>query len=478
MSKISLGLMFFFGVILIASAQRNNLDSNLIQGTAPVKTDTGYVSRALRVEEVNFTTSYYNQDGENSAVTGGIGTEKLIDFATTVDVRLVKYDLMKRKHSINIEMGVDAYTSASSDNIKIESRTGASISDRRFYPSIQWNISNPRTKLTMGLNGSFSKEWDYTSRGLGGEISKLSRDNNREFGMRFNAYLDRSQVILPGELQAPNQGGGPGGGRPPRGPQYPDSARNTYNLMMFFTKVISQRSQLSIIAEPSMQQGLLATKFQRVFFDNNTMKPENLPSQRMKLPIAVRFNTFIGGKTIVRAFYRFYIDNWGMTAHTLSLEMPYKVSPFFTVSPFYRFHYQNQINYFSPYKKQEATATYFTSDYDLATTNSHAFGMGLKMMPMNGIFKMKAFTSIDVRYEHYIRSTPLVDGISSPALTADILTLHAKFTPEIDDHKSARKQQIRQEVKRRVRQEMEKEFQNQQKIVAPAVPVHKEEKQY
>ena len=40
---------------------------------------TGFNSRKLKVEEINFISSYYHQDGNNASVTGGIGSEKLTD---------------------------------------------------------------------------------------------------------------------------------------------------------------------------------------------------------------------------------------------------------------------------------------------------------------------------------------------------------------------------------------------------------------
>jgi hypothetical protein len=59
--------------------------------------------------------SYYHQDGNNSAVTGGIGTEKLTDFGNTFDIRFSKWDSKARQHFFAFELGVDAYSSASSD---------------------------------------------------------------------------------------------------------------------------------------------------------------------------------------------------------------------------------------------------------------------------------------------------------------------------------------------------------------------------
>ena len=54
--------------------------------TSKPEAESGF--RTLKLDEVNFVSAYYNQDGNHSAVTGGIGTEKLIDFANSIDLKL------------------------------------------------------------------------------------------------------------------------------------------------------------------------------------------------------------------------------------------------------------------------------------------------------------------------------------------------------------------------------------------------------
>ena len=50
-----------------------------------IKDSTTYVSRKLKIDEVNFVGSYYKQNGNNAAVTGGIGSEKLTDVVSVID---------------------------------------------------------------------------------------------------------------------------------------------------------------------------------------------------------------------------------------------------------------------------------------------------------------------------------------------------------------------------------------------------------
>src|SRR5665647_2769938 len=105
---------------------------------------TGFESKKLKVEEINLVSSYYRQDGNNAAVTGGIGSEKLTDIANIFDVKLTKYDKKLRKHTFDVEIGIDHYTSASSDMVDLKANSSASHADFRYYPSVSWAVENEK----------------------------------------------------------------------------------------------------------------------------------------------------------------------------------------------------------------------------------------------------------------------------------------------------------------------------------------------
>jgi hypothetical protein len=146
-----------------------------------------YKSRKLKIEEVNFVSSYYHQDGDNSAVLGGIGTEKLSDYANNFEVKLNNYDKRKRKREWDLNIGIDYYTSASSDSIDPHTVSSPSHEDVRFYPSIAHVITNEDKGITAAFTGYFSIESDYESYGLSGSISKTSKDKSREFTTKAQA---------------------------------------------------------------------------------------------------------------------------------------------------------------------------------------------------------------------------------------------------------------------------------------------------
>src|ERR1044072_7038010 len=76
---------------------------------------TAFGSRKLKVDEINLVSSYYGQNGDHAAVTGGNGSQQLTDIANVFDIRLLKYDRKFRKHAFDVEVGIDHYILASSD---------------------------------------------------------------------------------------------------------------------------------------------------------------------------------------------------------------------------------------------------------------------------------------------------------------------------------------------------------------------------
>ena len=417
MRKMYLGILALYLSILSSHAQtKSTVD----------KDSTNYEVRKLKIDEVNFVSAYYHQEGNNSAVTGGIGSEKLSDFANTIDLQLSRENGSGHKSTYLFELGVDHYTSASSDQIDPYSISSASRRDTRVYPSFNWTRSNIKTGNSLGFTGSYSHEYDYQSRGAGINLTRVSASKNTQFDFKLMAFLDTWKVILPVELRPPGYGSGS------RLDQRPVDykPRNSFSASFSLSQVINTRFQALFIVEPSFQHGLLATKYQRVYFNSNfatgagptgsvfNERVENLPDSRYKLPLAFRLNYFLDDYFIIRAFYRYYIDNWGIKAHTAEIEVPIKLSSFFSLSPFYRFNSQVGTRYFAPYGQHNITETYYTSDYDLSTLHSNFLGMGIRLAPPKGVFGWQHFNTLELRYGHYIQSTKLI---------SNILTLHMKF---------------------------------------------------
>ena len=176
--------------------------------------------------------------------------------------------------------------------------------------------------------------------------------------------------------------------------------------------------QVMFLFDPAYQKGLLATKYQRVYFTDGSERAETLPDNRFKIPLGVRANYFLGDNIILRSFYRYYQDDWGLKAHTVDIETAVKLTPFVSLSPFYRFYSQNAVDYFAAYAQHNSAETFYTSDYDLSKFTSNFFGAGIRLAPPKGVLGIQNWSSFELRYGHYTRSN---------GLHSDQLTLHIKF---------------------------------------------------
>ncbi|TGE10488.1 DUF3570 domain-containing protein [Hymenobacter fodinae] len=364
--------------------------------------------------EVNILSSYYQQDGDHGAVQGGRGTQYLTDLTPTIILN-VPLDSVTR---VSANVGVDYYASASTDRID-QVLSSPSSHDARYHVDLGYSRQLADKRTIVGVGGGFSKEYDYLSFNLTGSWAHASLDGNRELSVAGQAFFDRATLILPAELHA--------GGGQEHGSGF--DTRQSFNLNVVYSQVLTQRLQLALSTELVAQRGLLSTPFHRVYFRETgealgTAKTERLPRQRYKYPVGLRLNYYATDLVQLRSYYRFYNDNFGISAHTLELETPVKVTPFFVLYPFYRFHTQTAAKYFAPYLQHSVFDEYYTSDYDLAGFSANKLGLGLRYSPVYGIGRFKTplggrvakFKALDLRYAYYRQTT----GLTANLISADL----------------------------------------------------------
>ncbi len=364
--------------------------------TVAQQVDSVYTKKAVRSTQFEYLLSYYQQDGNHSAVTGGIGTEKLTVFINKVNITHVADSF----NTFLLEGGIDIISSASTDNIDMRV-SSASAEDNRLWVSVGYQRNLPK-KHVVGVKPSFSIESDYLSWGFEGWWSHQNKPNRR-YGVNVQLFADDLRwgrfnddykapvtVVYPKELR--------------------DSVwfdvymRYSYNLVFSLQHDINKRMNIGFFPGIVWQEGLLSTPFHRFYFKGAAEAVvENLPQTRLKIPLGVQLNTFIGNRTILQAYYRFYWDNFGINAHTFNLEMPIKVLPHLKFAPFFRLYTQQKSTYFYPYQTALSTQPYFTSDYDLSGFTSVKGGVEFDFIFVSSKF----FNQIALRYSYYARNDGL-----------------------------------------------------------------------
>jgi hypothetical protein len=348
--------------------------------------------------------SHYLQNGNHSAVTGGTGTERLTIYSP--DITIKKQVDSFRSFSVNT--GVDIISSASTDNIDFVMSSASRI-DHHAYVNAEYNRDARNKRWGYGVNGYFSIESDYLSAGAGISGNISNADHSREFSASFEFFLDDLRW---GRLN---------GERPLR-LVYPDELRGTdwfdnykrqsYNLNLGIRQIINKKIVLAVFPGIAYQHGLLGTPFHRVFFKDSSVQVERLPGNRVKVPLGIQLNSFLGNKYVLNSYYRFYWDNFGIAAHTIELECNYKATPVIVLAPFIRFYTQQAANFFKPFAEHEISEEFYTSDYDLSAFESYEGGIELRL---NSTGRKKRFVleELGLRYSYYKRS----DGLHAHTIT-------------------------------------------------------------
>lgn len=380
-----------------------------------IQNDTAIRKTVLKKTDIELVYSHYTQNGSNSAVTGGIGTEKLTVYAPGFSLKQSKGNRI-----LSLKAGSDIISSASTDKIDF-ARSSASILDARTYANLQITELFPKRGISLSAGTGFSIESDYFSLPLSATVIKTSKDKMRTYGADLQVFLDDLRwgrlnpgyyspqyLIYPEELRYQDW--------------FNTKKRQSYNLKLSFTGVINKRNIIGVFPEFSFQYGLLSTPFHRVYFKDSTVAVERLPGSRAKFGLGIKLNSFCGSRLVLRNSMSFYTDDFGILSCALENETVVKITSKLSLTPFFRIYAQRGSLYFAPYREHEKIEEFYTSDYDLSDFYTIKPGLGLRYQPLKSIGKHFYWQELNLRYSYYSRS----NGLYAHMMTMVIAFSHQK----------------------------------------------------
>ncbi|CAM2065229.1 DUF3570 domain-containing protein [Sulfidibacter corallicola] len=329
--------------------------------------------------EIDFLASYYDQDGDNSPVTGGRGSEELQSISP---VFLVKYTT-RSGWDLSGSLGADNITSASTDNIDLD-RNGVNISsasrvDNRVFATFAG--SKAFGNQTWGGNLGFSKEYDYRSLSGGFNWSLDLNGKNDTLGLALNRYQDEVELYdIDGQVEG-------------------TSDRETTDLSLSWSHVFSPKTVGIVELSISDQSGWLSSPFQEVILNTGERVQERLPDARTRTALRFSVNHAFTPGVVLRGYARYYDDDWDITATTIELEPHFRLPgtrPRW-IYPILRWHSQDGSNYFGLPETFTPGTEYYTADRDLSTFDSIKFGLGYQT-PLNGS-RIKRFQARATYYD-------------------------------------------------------------------------------
>jgi len=375
--------------------------------------DSSFKKKALTTLDVQAFFSLYTQEGNHSAVTGGEGDEHLNVYHTGTNIA---YGI--NASLIIFDASIDVISSPSTDKINFI-KSSPSAHDNHVQARLGYQYDWKKHRIKFGAAYLLGIESDYWSTGISSWVNWVSRNKTRAISVAVDLFFDDlrwgrlsqrkgfkpTELIYPIELRGTNW--------------FDIYHRNSYNLSLNLRQDINKRLKINIGIGATYQEGLLSTPFHRVYFENLAdAKVENLPQQRIRLPLSIAANWFFKQAIVFQPSYRFYWDNFGILAHTLALQTAIKPNNKFTLYPFVRGYYQSGSPYFAPYGEHLSTATFYTSDYDFSTLASFKAGLGIGWYPDARLGKKSKFyfNNVVVRYAFFYRT----DGLSAHIISLQV----------------------------------------------------------
>ena len=153
MKKICLTVVGLYLLFLHAFSQATVAKDTAV--STAKDSPVAYIQKPLHLDEINLVSSYYTQDGNHSAVTGGVGYEHVTDLSSGLDLKFISTDNDGYKYTLNAGLGLDHHTAASSAYVN---KSGASkTGGTRVYPSLSY-FEESKNGTIKGIGLYYSAE--------------------------------------------------------------------------------------------------------------------------------------------------------------------------------------------------------------------------------------------------------------------------------------------------------------------------------
>lgn len=335
-----------------------------------------------------FRLSFYN-NGDS-----GDGNPFLDEALTVIEpVFLFDYNVSD-KTAYWAKLSYDYVSSASIDRLnKFPDQSGAT-GDYYVGVDVGWRHKLSADKQ-VGAFGHVSKEYDYTSVGFGGNVSKTLNDRGATVKWSGNAFVDQVDIIR-------------FNGKEDEGTDTRLSLATTINWYQIMSPVTHGDVGVTL----GYQDGFLETAYNAVVIEDvATLNPnlhnnaagrevtEELPDTRLRAAVFGRVRHYLPSGSSVELGGRLYADDWGIAG--VSVEPRYYrwlVEDELKMRLRYRFYTQTAAD---DYEEQFLAETPFrTQDSDLADFQSNTGGV-----------QFEWFRSDTVRYDASIDYVIRSDGL-------------------------------------------------------------------
>jgi hypothetical protein len=373
-----------FAFVLALAASR----SSRAEGGSFSDSDVLAPKPASRVELVQTRITAYEQKGfgyqSQAGPIGGPGSETL--HVLQVQGEFVMHQGDRLTHRVWVP--VDLVTSASAnaiDSYYAKPDVISTASAQNLASEIQYQLSARADDDTTWTGGAgVHHEENFLSWFYSLAYERTLAEKNATVSITANQVLDWFDAFTLG------------------GKRKGRATRASSNLNLAFSQLLSASTLFGVSYGVTLQRGELSNTWNTVPTTSGGRQSEALPDERLRHAASLSLAQWLPWRGALKLRYRFYRDDWDVTAHSFETELRQRIADFLMVGASYRYHHQTGVEFFTT--RAPPGLTYATADSDLAALWTQAIGgdVGLTF-PTATLGELR----LSMGYERYYRSDAL-----------------------------------------------------------------------
>ena len=406
--------------------------TSALLGTVSVAGHTQESQKVVEESSWDFDTAflYYSESDRVSAAEAIINAKKTFENDQVLNLKLTIDSLTGASaNGATAQPNVQTFTRPSGKG-SYQTQANATplddtFKDTRVQLNAQW--TQPLAQNYTGSAGvHISKEYDYLSLGLNGNLAYDFNNKNSTFSVGLSYFQDTFE---------------PEGGIPVAFASMPlaygseeidsgskeafDATRRTdsddkttADIMLGFTQVINRRMLMQFNYSYSKVDGYLSDPFKVLsLVDDNGIaqdyRYENRPDSRVKQSLFAQ-TKYHFEQNVVDVSYRYMWDDWKLDSHTIDSKLRIPLSNTSYIEPHIRFYQQTAANFYQPFLSQSQEIPEFASaDYRIGEMSAYTVGLkyGVKLSDGN---------DLSFRLEYY-RQDPKDAGHQAPGALKNVV---------------------------------------------------------
>lgn len=287
-----------------------------------------------------------------------------------VQVYSPTFSLMKtlsKNFLVGVKMRVDAIAAASIRNggspVRVDAVAGASAKEEdfdemRYAPTFIMAYEDENNAASGGYY--YSTENDYEGQAVFFNYVRQLNEQNTAIGIGFSQSDDTWNPVFDRAL--------------------PRDDRKERKIDISINQLLTPMASIQFVYSNMYSEGFLSSPYHYVSQDTFA-RFENYPQTRVGHAFAVKGVVLLNDTNSINYSYRYYIDDWDISSHTISSEWLHDFSSRLTSGLRLRYYTQTKASFAKDVGEYSVDDKYFAVDYRMSAFDSYDVGIPIIYKP-------------------------------------------------------------------------------------------------